>query len=157
MVLRYLALHYLGANEYKNCSIDEYLNKAMVFLNEQDNNFIKQCKELYFESLNCIYQIFGKYAFRRISKLRQQDLKPINTALFEGWLNGVSNLSSEERELLLQKKDDVKNLYIEELDKKSSFYSDIGSGKYRSFIRRNETIQKIIEEVLNENRQITIN
>ncbi len=157
MVLRYLALHYLGANEYKNCSIDEYLNTAMVFLNEQDNNFLKQCKELYFESLNCIYQIFGKYAFRRISKLRQQDLKPINTALFEGWLNGVSNLSSEERELLLQKKDDVKNLYIEELDKKSSFYSDIGSGKYRSFIRRNETIQKMIEEVLNENRQITIN
>lgn len=150
MVLRYLALHYLGANEYKNCSIDEYLNKAMVFLNKQDDSFIKQCKELYFESLNCVYQIFGKYAFRRISKLRQQDLKPINTALFEGWLNGVANLSSEERALLLRKKDDVKSLYIEELDKKSSFYSDIGSGKYRSFIRRNETIQKMIEEVLSE-------
>ena len=43
-------------------------------------------------------------------------------------------------------------VYIEELDKKSSFYRDIGSGKYRSFIRRNETIQKIILEVLNENR-----
>lgn len=156
MVLRYLALHYLGAGEYKNCNIDEYLNKAMVFLNEQDDNFIKQCKELYFDSLECIYQIFGKYAFRRISKIRQQDLKPINTALFEGWLNGVANLSVKERKQLLQKKEDVRNLYIEELDKKSSFYSDIGSGKYRSFIRRNETIQKIIMEVLNENRQITI-
>lgn len=52
------------------------------------------------------------------------------------------------------KKEDVKNLYIEELDKKSSFYNDIGSGKYRSFIRRNETIQKIIAEVLNENTKI---
>lgn len=104
MVLRYLALHYLGANEYKNCSIDEYLNKAMVFLNEQDDDFIKQCKELYFDSLDCIYHIFGRYAFRRISKIRPQDLKPINTALFEGWLNGVSNLSSKERELLIQKK-----------------------------------------------------
>ena len=102
------------------------------------------------------YKIFGKYAFRRISKIRQQDLKPINTALFEGWLNGVANLSVKERKQLLQKKEDVRNLYIEELDKKSSFYSDIGSGKYRSFIRRNETIQKIIMEVLNENRQITI-
>ena len=134
-----------------------FRSKAMVFLNKQDDSFIKQCKELYFESLNCVYQIFGKYAFRRISKLRQQDLKPINTALFEGWLNGVANLSSEERALLLRKKDDVKSLYIEELDKKSSFYSDIGSGKYRSFIRRNETIQKMIEEVLSENRQIAIN
>lgn len=157
MVLRYLALHYLGPNEYKNCNIDEYLNKAMAFLNEQDDNFIEQCKDLYFESLECVYRIFGRYAFRRISKIREQDIKPINTALFEGWVNGVSLLNAQERILLIQKKDDVKKLYIEELDKKSSFYSDIGSGKYRSFIRRNETIQRIILEVLNENRQITIN
>ena len=157
MVLRYLALHYLGPNEYKNCSIDEYLNKAMAFLNEQDDNFIKQCKALYFESLECVYGIFGRYAFRRISKIREQDIKPINTALFEGWVNGVSQLNAQEKVLLIQKKDDVKKLYIEELDKKSSFYSDIGSGKYRSFIRRNETIQRIILEVLDENRQITIN
>ena len=157
MVLRYLALHYLGPNEYKNCSIDEYLNKAMAFLNEQDDNFIEQCKALYFESLECVYGIFGRYAFRRISKIREQDIKPINTALFEGWVNGVSQLNAQERVLLIQKKVDVKKLYIEELDKKSSFYSDIGSGKYRSFIRRNETIQRIILEVLDENRQITIN
>ena len=157
MVLRYLALHYLGPNAYKNCSIDEYLNKAMAFLNEQDDNFIEQCKALYFESLECVYCIFGRYAFRRISKIREQDIKPINTALFEGWVNGVSQLNAQERDLLIQKKDDVKKLYIEELDKKSSFYSDIGSGKYRSFIRRNETIQRIILEVLDENRQITIN
>ena len=151
MVLRYLALHYLGPNEYKNCSIDEYLNKAMAFLNEQDDNFIEQCKDLYFESLECVYCVFGRYAFRRISKIREQDIKPINTALFEGWVNGVSKLNAQERILLVQKKDAVKKLYIEELDKKSSFYSDIGSGKYRSFIRRNETIQKIISEALNEN------
>lgn len=157
MVLRYLALHYLGPNEYKKYSIDEYLNKAMAFLNEQDDDFIEQCKTLYFESLECVYCIFGRYAFRRISKIREQDIKPINTALFEGWVNGVSQLNAQERLLLIQKKDDVKKLYIEELDKKSSFYNDIGSGKYRSFIRRNETIQRIILEVLNENRQITIN
>ena len=157
MVLRYLALHYLGPNAYKNCSIDEYLNKAMAFLNEQDDNFIEQCKALYFESLECVYGIFGRYAFRRISKIREQDIKPINTALFEGWVNGISKLNAQERVLLIQKKVDVKKLYIEELDKKSSFYSDIGSGKYRSFIRRNETIQRIILEVLDENRQITIN
>lgn len=152
MVLRYLALHYLGANEYKNCSIDEYLNKAMAFLNAQDDDFIERCKVLYFESLNCVYRIFGRYAFRRISKMRQQDIKPINTALFESWVNGVSNLTAKERDLLIEKRESVINLYIEELDKKSSFYSDIGSGKYRSFIRRNETIQKIIGEVLSEDK-----
>lgn len=152
MVLRYLALHYLGANEYKNCSIDEYLNKAMAYLNAQDDDFMERCKALYLESLNCVYRIFGRYAFRRISKMRQQDIKPINTALFEGWVNGVSKLTAKERDLLIEKRESVINLYIEELDKKSSFYSDIGSGKYRSFIRRNETIQKIIGEALSEDK-----
>lgn len=93
----------------------------MAFLNEQDDNFIDQCKELYFDSLNCVCCIFGRYAFRRISKIRQQDIKPINTALFEGWVNGVSQLTKKERDLLIQRKDDVKKLYIEELDKKAHF------------------------------------
>ncbi len=150
MVLRYLALHYLGVEAYKNCSIDDYLNKAMIFLNKQDDAFLARCKALYFEALECVYHIFDRYAFRRISKARQQDIKPINTALFESWLNGAACLSKEERELLVLRKQEVRRLYIEELDKKSSFYSDIGSGKYRSFVRRNETIQKIIREVLHE-------
>lgn len=150
MVLRYLALHYLGVEAYKNCSIDDYLNKAMIFLNGQEDSFFEQCRALYFESLDCVYRIFGRYAFRRISKVRQQDIKPINTALFESWLNGVANLSKIERELLVQRKQRVRQVYIEELDKKSSFYSDIGSGKYRSLVRRNETIQKMIREVLDE-------
>lgn len=153
MVLRYLALHYLGAEEYRNRSVDEYLNRAMAFFNKQTDEFIDSCKKLYFKSLECVYGIFGRYSFRRISKVRKNDLKPINTALFESWMNGVSQLTDEERGILIDQKEEVQNLYIEELDKKSSFYSDIGSGKYRSFVRRNETIQKIIKEVLDENKK----
>ncbi|HJA72491.1 MAG TPA: DUF262 domain-containing protein [Candidatus Lachnoclostridium stercoravium] len=153
MVLRYLALHYLGEEAYRNRSIDEYLNAAMVFFNKQTDEFIEDCKKLYFKSLACVYGIFGKYSFRRISKVRRNDLKPINTALFESWMNGVAQLSDDDRKILIEKKETVQNLYIDELDKKSSFYSDIGSGKYRSFVRRNETIQRIIREVLNENTE----
>ena len=52
------------------------------------------------------------------------------------------------QERLIKNREQLKELYIEELDKKSSFYNDIGSGKYRSLIRRNETIKKMIQEVL---------
>lgn len=150
IVLRYLALRYLGVEVYKEGNVDSYLNRAMKYLNEQSEEFIWECKNTYFSALRCMYAIFGKYAFRRISKIRPTDKKPFNTALFESWMNGVSVLTEEEREKLIQKGDWLKALYIEELDKKNSFYNDIGSGKYRSFIRRNDTIKKMIQEVLDE-------
>ena len=148
IVLRYLALRYLGVEVYKEGNVDNYLNKAMKFINDQTDEFIDECKKTYFSALECMFSVFGKYAFRRISKIRPSDKKPFNTALFESWMNGVSLLNGKEQERLIKNKEQLKELYIEELDKKSSFYNDIGSGKYRSLIRRNETIKKMIQEVL---------
>lgn len=153
LVLRYLALHYLGADAYKDETMDNYLNKAMEFINQQDDIFLEDCTRLYFSSLNCIHSIFGKNAFRRISKMKPNDLKPLNTALFEGWMNAIADLTEEERTLLIARKEALVELYIVELDKKSSFYSDIGSGKYRSFVRRNDTIKRIIQEVLDDDKK----
>ena len=148
IVLRYLALRYLGVEVYKEGNVDNYLNKAMKFINDQTDEFIDECKKTYFSALECMFSVFGKYAFRKISKIRPSDKKPFNTALFESWMNGVSLLNGKEQERLIKNREQLKELYIEELDKKSSFYNDIGSGKYRSLIRRNETIKKMIQEVL---------
>ena len=148
IVLRYLALRYLGVEVYKEGNVDNCLNKAMKFINDQTDEFIDECKKTYFSALECMFSVFGKYAFRRISKIRPSDKKPFNTALFESWMNGVSLLNGKEQERLIKNREQLKELYIEELDKKSSFYNDIGSGKYRSLIRRNETIKKMIQEVL---------
>ena len=148
IVLRYLALRYLGVEVYKEGNVDNYLNKAMKFINDQTDEFIDECKKTYFSASECMFSVFGKYAFRKISKIRPSDKKPFNTALFESWMNGVSLLNGKEQERLIKNREQLKELYIEELDKKSSFYNDIGSGKYRSLIRRNETIKKMIQEVL---------
>lgn len=48
----------------------------------------------------------------------------------------------------MTRKEKLRELYIEELDKRSTFNADIGSGKYRSFVRRNNMIKEMIEEVL---------
>lgn len=151
MALRYLALRYMGAEEYQNNTMDSYLNKAMSFLNRQEPETIEEYKETYFKALECNFEIFGIYAFRRISKLKPKTRKPINTALFESWMNAVSMLDDDQRAHLVINKEKLREKYIQELDKKSSFYSDIGSGKYRSFIRRNEAIQRMVKEVLDEN------
>lgn len=151
MALRYLALRYMGAEEYQNNTMDSYLNKAMSFLNRQEPETIEEYKETYFKALECNFEIFGIYAFRRISKLKPKARKPINTALFESWMNAVSMLDDDQRAHLVINKEKLREKYIQELDKKSSFYSDIGSGKYHSFIRRNEAIQRMVKEVLDEN------
>lgn len=148
MVLRYFAVKYIGEETYKEHTLDGYLCKAMEFLNDQDNDFLKENKELFLETLECCYNIFGKQAFRRISKSKPYDKKPINSALFEAWMNGISRLTSQQRQLLITRKEILQNRFMEELDKRSTFNMDIGSGKYRSFVRRNNTIKEMLEEVL---------
>lgn len=148
MVLRYFAVRYVGEETYKEHTLDGYLCKAMEFLNDQKSDFLEENRILFLNTLECCYNIFGKQAFRRISKSKPCDKKPINSALFEAWMNGISRLTETQRQLLMTRKEKLRELYVEELDKRSTFNADIGSGKYRSFVRRNNAIKEMIEEVL---------
>lgn len=65
-------------------------------------------------------------------------------------MDAIADRTDEEKKLLEERKQLLVAAYVDELDKKSSFYSDIGSGKYRSFIRRNETIKRLVQEVLQD-------
>lgn len=152
IVLRYFALKYLGFDAFKDSTMDQYLNNTMSFLNEQDDRFIKENKELFISSLRCIYSVFDKHSFRRISKKNPTNKKPFNSALFEGWMVSVSELTEEQRRQLSINGELLKQLYINELATNTTFYQDIGSGKYRSLIRRVETIKELIREALNNDK-----
>lgn len=153
MILRYFAVRYLGEDKYKDQTLDGYLCEAMEFLNQQKDNFFEENRALFLNTLECCYKIFGKQAFRRISQSKPFDKKPINSALFEAWMNGVSKLTDCQRQSLTDRKDKLRERYIEELDKRSTFNADISSGKYRSFVRRNRTIEEMIEEILKDDKK----
>lgn len=70
MVLRYFAIRYMGEETYKDNTLDGYLCEAMEFLNHQTNDFLEKIKCLFLDTLECCFSIFGKQAFRRISKSR---------------------------------------------------------------------------------------
>lgn len=148
MVLRYFAIKYLGQEIYKTHSLDGYLCEAMQYLNKQDNEFFKQNKIIFFDTLECCFQIFGKLAFRRISKLHPKDKKPFNSALFEAWMNAISNLDENQKNKLIANKEQLIERFVDELEKRSTFNADISSGKYRSFVRRNTAINEMVMEVL---------
>ncbi len=153
MILRYFAVRYLGEDKYKDQTLDGYLCEAMEFLNQQKDNFFEENRALFLNTLECCHKIFGKQAFRRISQSKPFDKKPINSALFEAWMNGVSKLTDCQRQSLTDRKDKLRERYIEELDKRSTFNADISSGKYRSFVRRNRTIEEMIEEILKDDKK----
>lgn len=149
MVLRYFAIKYLGEEVYKKHTLDGYLCEAMNFLNEQeDESFFENNRTIFFKTLECCYKIFDKFAFRRISKNRPNDKKPFNSTLFESWMNAISELDDIQKEILILHKKELIERYVDELDKRSTFNADISSGKYRSFVRRNNTVRELIQEVL---------
>ncbi|MDE7210134.1 MAG: DUF262 domain-containing protein [Lachnospiraceae bacterium] len=149
MVLRYFAIKYMGESVYKEHTLDGYLCETMDFLNKQQNDeFFEENKVVFFDTLRCCQDIFGKSAFRRISKTKPYDKKPFNSTLFESWMNVISGLNSNQRKSLVSRKEILVKRYIDELDKRSTFNADISSGKYRSFVRRNNTVKEMVEEVL---------
>lgn len=150
-ILRYMGFKYLGIDQFKQCgaSIEVFLNQTMEYLNDCTEKQIKEIKEIFIRSMNCAYNIFGEYAFRRISGIPPVKRNPINVALFESWSIGLSNLTEEEQIKLKENKKIVLNLFVETLQN-HTYSSDINTAKYNSVKRRLETVNQIIDEVLNK-------
>ena len=142
-VNRFLAFYLLDFSEYQD--LDTFLNKALKSLNELSDNKRDDIKSIFFNTLDTIYKIFGKYAFCKLDAYPK--LKPINKVLFETLTVSVAKLLSEERETL-QKKDCLKEyikLFTEKnlTDLVSSSTSDKNRVKQRYFV-----IQKFLQEVI---------
>ena len=106
-----------------------------------------QIKDTFINAMECAYSIFGPYAFRRITGIPPAKKNPINVALFESWSVGLSELSVNEQRSLINRKEDVINIFVDTL-KEHTYSSDINTAKYNSIKRRIETVNSIIAEVL---------
>lgn len=149
-ILRYIGFKYLGIEEYKSCnaSIDGFLNKTMEFLNTCADSTINEIKNTFIETMNFAYDIFGEYAFRRISGIPPAKKNPINVALFEGWSLALSSLNANERKKVISNKSLLIDNFIESLQN-HKYSADINTAKYNSVKRRIETTNNIVKEVLN--------
>lgn len=148
-ILRFIGFKYLGVDEFKICnaSIDSFLNKSMEFLNSCSDTAIEEIKNTFINVMNCAYDVFGEYAFRRISGVPPAKKNPINVALFEGWSLAFSSLNAGEREKIISHKSLLIDNFIESLQN-HKFSSDINTAKYNSVKRRLETTNNIVREVL---------
>lgn len=148
-ILRYIAFKYLGIEQFKECnaSIEAFLNKTMEFLNDCSKRDLIQVENDFIKAMNCAYQIFGEYAFRRISGYPPVKKNPINVALFESWSVALAELNEREKQKLVKNKEILLECFVSSL-KNHTYSSDINTAKYNSVKRRLEMVAQIIQEVL---------
>jgi hypothetical protein len=125
---------------------DYFLNEAMDKINKMDIERENEIEDKFKIAMKVAMDLFGDSAFRKLSKKSKRKY-PINKALFEAWSVTLSQLSYQEIETLKQRKEILKNKFIEYLDKDKEFLDSVSQAANKVEYRF-MTIEKIIQEVL---------
>jgi hypothetical protein len=149
-VLRFLAFSITSYTDYQAKLIDVFLNETMVKLNKMNDQELNLIEEIFLQSMRLAYDIFGQYAFRKISKSNLSRKYPINKALFEVWSVSLSKLSSQAMKKLLQRKQELVNRIIDIMDTDDNFMVSISqsTSKVSTVKYRFSAIEKLLQEVL---------
>lgn len=147
-VLRFMAFTIFPYYEYKTKDFDSFLNKAMAALNRMSDKELENLKDRFFRVMNAAYDIFGRYAFRKLYK-RNSWRYPINKALFEIWSVNLNTLTDDQLSKLKQKKNSLIDNFTRLMNDRD-FESAIsqGTGDIRKVKHRFSSVEKIIKEVL---------
>ena len=132
-------------------SIASFLDKAMEYIAKSDNETLEEIEIVYNKSIKTCYEIFGKYAFEKHSPSDNSKRKRKSPTLFEVWMVSVAKLKDGERELLVTKKNKIKEKFTA-LITDEVFYRSISlaTQKHDHVIIRYKKIEKLIQEVLND-------
>lgn len=130
----------------KNKTFNKLLDKTMIEINHMSDEKIRLIENEFLRLMNVAFEIFGKDAFRKLSK---ETRYPLNKALFEAWSVNLHKLSEEQVKLLKQREDALKQKIID-FTNDGNFDNPIYSstGNIKIALRRMSDIEHIIEAVL---------
>jgi hypothetical protein len=149
-VLRFLAFTLTPYTDYKAKSLDFFLNETMVDINKMSDSEINTLEQSFLRTMLIAFDLFGDYAFRKISKQNKEQKNPLNKALFEAWAVNLSKLEEQKISTLRERKQCLIDNFIALLESDDKFMGSISQStdsvskvKYRF-----STIEKLIEDVL---------
>lgn len=145
-VLRFMAVCFYGIENYDGMP-EKFLNEAMDYINQQKQEKISNMKEIFFEIMITIHEIFDNYAFRKMAADGRR--RPINKAIYEMWCKSIYDLKDGQKEKLKEKKQKLLIKFIELCDQ-SDFQTYVKASDKYSYIKRMNQIKDLIEEVLND-------
>ncbi len=147
MVLRFLAFSMTSYKEYHS-RMGDFLNENMVKLNKMSQEELDRREACFLRAMRAAYDIFGQWAFRKIYSAKGQYQRVIKP-LFEAWSVNLDKLSDSEIGLLIKRREDVKNKFIQLMcnryfDAAVSVATDVPNRVRTRF----ESIENLIREVL---------
>ncbi|MDE0453726.1 MAG: DUF262 domain-containing protein [Chloroflexota bacterium] len=82
-VNRFAAFHVLGHAAYENGDMDEFLARAIEYLNGKDNDWLKRLGRRFVLSMRNNHALFDKHGFRKSLAWNQDNRSVINISLFD--------------------------------------------------------------------------
>jgi|SRR5579859_1102420 len=142
-VLRYLAFTITPYMKYDG-DFDRFLNKAMEDINKISHREREELEKKFIRSMIIARDIFGQNAFRKLGG------RPVNKPLFEAWSVNFNQLTDEQAQSLVDRKQLLIGKYRLLEGSSINFYESItfATGNARKVRLRFEAIAQIIKEVL---------
>ncbi|MFY7798737.1 MAG: DUF262 domain-containing protein [Dolichospermum sp.] len=142
LILDFIAFTLTNYQDYpQNKGHTYFLNETMNKLNKLENDLIQEIENKFIIAMKAAYDIFGNNAFRKSSS------SPVNKSLFEVWSVTLSQLNSQKIDMLINRKELLKERFIEKMRTDNDFNRSISQAankvKYRF-----EQINQIVQEVL---------
>jgi hypothetical protein len=147
-VTRFIAF-YLNEPETYTPDLDSFLNKSMAEITNLIPEKLKKMKNDFIEAMDYSYKIWGDWAFRKVD-LYPQKRKPINKALFEIWSVNLAKLTPGERKIILSKKEELINKFVNLMKNDDRFIRSItsGTGGKSEVIERFSKIKTLINQLI---------
>ncbi len=144
-VIRFFSFTELDYEQDYHDNIDSFLIQGMKKVNTYSEGELKRIEDTFYRVMRCCQELFGKYAFRKISEDGRRG--PINKALFELWAVCLSTLTEEQLARLTEKKAVFMQEY-EGLFREKKFSAALRSGKCSECIRRIKRGKELLKEFL---------
>lgn len=148
-VARFLAFYMFDIEKEYSSDLDSFLNITMDHLYSLSDSILDMIEKDFDKSMRASLLIFGDDAFRK--RYHKSDRrKPINKALFDSWSVSLSRLSENELNILIAKKEDLKDRFIGLLNADDDFNKAItsGTGDKSRVKKRFMEINKIINSLI---------
>jgi Protein of unknown function DUF262 len=146
-ILGFIAFTQVAYDKYPSQKGRNYfLHEAMRKLNKIDKNSLEEIENKFTSAMIVAYNIFGSDTFRKITDNSTKQ-SPVNKALFEGWSITFSKLAEQEIKILIDRKEELKKLFIQKMDVDSDFLKSVSQAASKVQYRFSE-IDKIVREVL---------
>lgn len=148
LVLRFIAFRLTKAQNFRATDFDRFLGQTMRTINTWDEKEVFFNKRAFDCAMGLAHTVFGDDAFRKRYKKTGARF-PVNKALFETVSVNLAELSAKEQRLLGQRKEHVKDKFIELMsDREFERAISQGTGDQSKVRVRFSRIQQIFRSVL---------